>query len=317
MRTDLFGALRALLTTNISYKALALLVALILWVTVQSEQVVEDRARVRLEWALPEGLTLVEPPLETATATVEGVQAFLRGVRQKDLSIQIDLSKAREGEVNLDLSERVVTGIPPQVRVVSVSPGTLKVQLDRVLKRRVSVAAATTGEPARGFRVKTIAVNPARVELSGPSSVLRTIDEVPTDTVDISGLRESAELSVGLGVKKGQLTPTTPGSFVVAVEIEAIIEERMFEAVSVVIDGAGVLAEGSRRSRLVLSGSVEALDGLDKGELQVVVHVPAGTALPTDVRRGPEGLRWEVVQPEGSALEIVDASPAVLRVEAP
>jgi YbbR domain-containing protein len=317
MRTDFFGALRALLTTNISYKALALLVALILWVTVQSEQVVEDRARVRLEWALPEGLTLVEPPLETATATVEGVQAFLRGVRQKDLSIQIDLSKAREGEVNLDLSERVVTGIPPQVRVVSVSPGTLKVQLDRVLKRRVSVAAATTGEPARGFRVKKIAVNPARVELSGPSSVLRSIDEVPTDTVDISGLRESAELSVGLGVKKGQLTPTTPGSFVVAVEIEAIIEERMFEAVPVVIDGAGVLAEGSRRSRLVLSGSVEALDGLDKGELQVVVHVPAGTALPTDVRRGPEGLRWEVVQPEGSALEIVDASPAVLRVEAP
>lgn len=317
MRGSLLAPLRALLTANLAYKGLALVVALVLWVTVQSEQVVEDRARVRLEWTLPEGLTLVEPPLESATATVEGVQAFLRGVRQKDLSIPIDLSKAKEGEVSLDLSERVVTGIPPQVRVVSVSPGVLKVTLDRVLRRRVSVAAATSGDPARGFRVKRVSVKPERVELSGPSSVLRTITEVPTDTVDISGLRESAELSVGLGVKKGQLTPTVPGPFVVAVEIEAIIEERTFEAVPVVIDGAGVVAEGSRRMRLALSGAVEALDALDAGELEVVVHVPEGTTLPVDVRRGAEGLRWELVQPEGSALEIVDTNPPVLRVEAP
>ncbi|MFN7142429.1 MAG: CdaR family protein [Myxococcota bacterium] len=309
--TEVLGDVRDVFTTNLAYKALALAFALMMWIWVQSEQVVEDRARVRLEWRLPEGLMLVEPPLETATVTVEGVQAFVRAVRQKDLSILVDLSRAREGEVSLDLSERAVNGIPPQVRVVSVSPSALKVQLDRVLKRRVNVTADTRGDPADGFRLAQVTVEPDRVELSGPSSLLRKLTEVQTDTVDVSGLREDAEFEVGLAVKKGQLTPTRAERFTVAVKVEPIVKERAFEAVPVLLRNAEDYVVSAEDVRVTLAGPVERLNAIDPEQVSVVVHVPEGFDAPTgDARRGRgEGLRYEVVQPAGEAVSVVDVSP--------
>ncbi len=308
---QLFADVRDLFTVNLAYKALALAFALMMWIWVQSEQVVEDRARVRLDWRLPEGLMLVEPPLETATVTVEGVQAFVRAVRQKDLSILVDLSRAKEGEVSLDLSERAVSGMPGQVRVVSVSPSALKVQLDRVLKRRVNVTADTRGEPAEGYQLAGVTVSPDRVELAGPSSVLRGLTEVPTDTVDVSGLREDAEFEVGLAVKKGQLTPTRAESFVVAVKVEPILEKRVFDAVPVLVRDADAYTAAATAVRVTLAGPLDRLDDIDPDDVSVVVHVPDGyAAAGGDARRGRgEGLRYEVVQPAGEAVSVVDVSP--------
>lgn len=314
---ETFANVRDLFTSNLAYKGLALIFALLIWVWVQSEQVVEDRVRVRLEWKLPDGLMLVEPPLETATVTVEGVQAFVRAVRQTDLSILVDVSRAKEGEVSLDLSERAVTGMPPQVRVVSVSPSTLKVQLDRVLKRRVNVVAATRGEPAEGFRLRSVVVQPDRVELAGPSSVLRGLTEVATDAVDVSGLREDAEFQVGLAIKKGQLAPTQAARFAVEVKIEAIVEERAFDAVPVLLrDGEG-FGTNTPNVRVRLAGPVERLNTIDADEVSVVVHVPDGWSAATgEARRGRgEGLRYEVVQPGGEAVSVVDVVPERILVE--
>lgn len=314
---DVLVDVRDLFMSNLAYKTLALAFALMMWVWVQSEQVVEDRARVRLEWKLPDGLMLVEPQLETATVTVEGVQAFVRAVRQKELSILVDLSRAKEGEVSLDLSERPVLGLPSQARVVSVSPAALKVQLDRVLKRRVNVVAATRGEPAEGFRLAKVVVQPDRVELAGPSSVLRSLTEVATDAVDISGLREDAEFQVGLAVKKGQLAPTQAARFAVEVKIEAIVARRAFEAVPVLLRDAEGFGTPSPNVRVTLAGPVASLNAIDPEELSVVVHVPEGWSSATgEARRGGvEGLRYEVVQPGGEAVSVVDVVPDRITVE--
>lgn len=308
---SVLGEVRDLFTANLAYKALALAFALMMWIWVQSEQVVEDRARVRLDWRLPEGLMLVEPPLETATVTVEGVQAFVRGVRQKDLSILVDLSRAKEGEVSLDLSERAVAGMPTQVRVVSIAPSTLKVQLDRVLKRRVNVEAATQGEPAEGFRVAKVTVKPDRVELSGPSTVLRGLGAVSTDVVDVSGLREDAEFEVGLAVKRGQLTATRAERFAVAVQIEAIQKERVFEAVPVVLRDAEGYAVETPTARVTLAGPADRLAAVDADEVSVVVRIPEGwDAASGEARRGrAEGLVYEVVHAGGEAVSVVGVEP--------
>ncbi len=314
---DALVDVRDLFTANLAYKALALAFALMMWVWVQSEQVVEDRARVRLEWKLPDGLMLVEPPLETATVTVEGVQAFVRTVRQKDLSILVDLSRAKEGEVSLDLSDRPVAGMPSQVRVVSVSPNALKVQLDRVLKRRVNVVPATRGEPAEGFRLAKVLVQPDRVELAGPSSVLRDLTEVTTDAVDVTGLREDAEFQVGLAVKKGQLVPTQPARFAVEVKIEPIVKERAFDAVPVLLRDAENFGTSAPLVQVTLAGPVERLSAIDPDEVSVVVHVPDGWNSPSGTaRRGRgEGLRYEVVQPGGEEVSVVQVVPERIPVE--
>lgn len=312
---NVLADIREVLLGNATYKLVSLAFALMAWIWVQSEQVVEERARVKLEWKLPEGLMPVEPAIETATVTVEGVQAFVRAVRQKEMSVVIDISRAKEGEVNLDLSDRPVIGLPSQVRVVTISPSTLKMQLDRIQKRRVTVVPVTRGEVAEGYRLEKITVTPDRVELTGPFTVMRDLKEVSTDAVDISGLREDAEFDVGLGVREGQLTPTAPTHYSVQVDLEPVLKQRTFDQVPVMVRGAGYVS-GIDRVAVTLEGPADQLDAADPGEVSVMVFVPEGWAeAQGEARQGKgAGLRYEVLRTGGTDVKVLEVVPASIPV---
>jgi YbbR domain-containing protein len=304
------GGLREAVLGNAAYKGVALAFALMAWIWVQSEQVVEERAKVRLDWSLPEGLVPVEPPLETAMLTVEGVQAFVRSVRQKELSIEIDISRQKEGEVIVDLSERPIQGLPAQVRVAQISPTQLKVRLDRVQKRRVPVVPTTDGVVADGFRLVGVTVKPERVELTGPSSVLRALEDIPTDTIDVSGLREDVEFDVGLAIKKGQIAVTGAGTVSVSVDVEAAVSERTLERVPVAVPDERFDARVPTVS-VTLRGPVAAIEAADPQDVAVIVAVPESyDAAEAAARPTGDGPRYTVIHPDDT--EVVEVKPATI-----
>lgn len=306
--------LRGLFLDNLLYKVVAFLFAVGIWALVQSEQVVEDRFRVPLHWALPDGLVTTEAPLESVTLTVQGVQTFVRSIRQKELGLTVDLGSASEGEVNVDLSALPVEGLPEQVRVTGLSPASLKVVLDRQIKRKVAVRVVTKGEVAPGFLVKRVSVSPDRVELVGPAAALRGIEEVPTDVVDLSTLREPAEFPVGLAVKKGLVALARPTPLTVSVEVTAVVDERRFDAVPVVVRNPGSWEISTPTVSVTLAGPPEAVSGLRAEALSVLVYVPEGFTGEGEARLGGEGLRFDVVHPGGEAVKVTRVEPDVLTV---
>lgn len=309
--------LREAVLGNLAYKLLAAAFAIMVWIWVQSEQVVEQRARVRLDWVLPQGLTFVETPLQTATVTVEGVQAFARAIHQRELSISLDLSRAREGEVDLDLSERPITGLPSQVRVVSISPSALKLRLDRVQKRRLPVVPATRGEPAEGFRVASLTVLPEKVELRGPSTVLRAMEDVQTDPVDLAGLREDAEFQVGLAMRQGPVSSTSPTTLTVTVDLEPVATRRRIEEVPLLVRAEG-WAAATTAVTVMVEGPASLVTGLDPKEFSVVAQLPEGWAEPKATARlgaAADAPVLEVVHPGGDDVEIVGVEPAEIELE--
>lgn len=308
---------RGWFTDNLVYKALAILFAVALWAWVQSELVVEERARVRVDWRLPEGLVLAEAPLEQATVTLQGAQAFVRAARQKELQIRVDLTKAKAGEVNLDLASLPIAGLPDRVRVVGTAPATLQVRLEQMLRRRVSVAPATEGEVRSGYRVRSVRVDPDTAELSGAASVLRGLAEVSTDEVDISGLRETTAFEVGLDLQSRRLSMARAQAFTVTVEVEATEVERTFAAVPVLVRSEAWTSP-VRTVAVTLTGPPERVQGLGEDELSVVVVVPDDFAGPTgEARRGGRtGLRFEVIHTGGNGVEVTGTEPATIPVEA-
>lgn len=313
--TELLTTLKDALTRNFGYKSVALLFALVFWVWVQSEQRVEDRVRATVEWRLPDGTALTEPPLEQVSVSVEGVQAFVRLLHQRELRIVVDLGKAREGDVSVDLTQKQVEGLPEQVHVRSISPSQLRVTLDRQLKRKVAVAPVTVGAVAPGFRLASVKILPERAELIGAASVLRALDAVSTEDIDLDGLREDVDVDVGLALKKG-VEPAGAGKrFTAHVDVEPIIAERTFAEVPVTVrePGWGTAVE---RVTVKLSGPEEAISGLQPEEVSVVVRVPEGYTGPGgEARAGrTEGLRFEVIQGGGDQVRVVDVSPATIPV---
>ncbi|MSQ03271.1 MAG: YbbR-like domain-containing protein [Myxococcales bacterium] len=303
------------LTDNLGYKSASLLFAVLVWVGVQSQHRVEERARATVRWTIPEGMAFVEPPLEVVTLTIEGVQALVRTVPQRTLTMEVDLAKASAGDVSIDLGQRPVSGLPDQLNVTSVSPALLRLTLDRLLKRRVPVMPATVGKVAEGYRVAAVKVTPDRAEIEGAATLLRSVESVPSGEADIGGLRDDQDIEVGLGLRKG-LVATRQARYVVHVDVEPIIVERQFDFVPVVVQSAGWTSVSPAVS-LVLTGPQEAIDAVGAGAVSVVVTVPPGrTGSVAEARRTRgEGVRYEVLHGAGETVRVVSVEPATLKLQ--
>lgn len=318
-RADQLEAVRAFFFDNAPYKLLTLCVAIITWGLVQSQQVVEERVRVRIEWTMPDGLVPVEAPLESATVTVSGVQTLMRSLRPADLVLPIDLSTAREGDATVDLSERPIRGLPPEARIVSVNPGLLRVQLDRTIRRRLKVEAVVKGDPAEGYVVRDTAVTPERVDVSGPASVLRALDHVTTEDVDVAGIHEDAEYEVALSLARGgSIKLLRPGPVTVAVHVASTLRARRLDAVPVVVRGDRYAA-GVPTVDLTVEGPEAGIAALRPDAVSVMVYVPDDFAEPAgEAAFGTDaavGLRFDVLG-LGPLVHVASVVPAQIHVEA-
>lgn len=307
------SGLRELFTRNLGYKLLSLLFAVLCWAWVQGEQRVEDRLKIPIQWSLPEGLSFVEAPLESTFVTLEGPQAVVRALPQQGLHLTVDLAKASEGEVTVDLADRAIVGLPSQVRVKEIQPSRLKLQLDRIRSRRVRVVPVTKGDPAPGYRLAKVEVVPERVDLNGPGAVLQTVAEVKTDAIDVGGLREDTEFEVGLATRRSQLSPAKGTRIKVKVHVEATVKERKFDAPLRVEDPAW--ATPVTGVSVTVTGAIDAVDGI-VGCAAVVRDAAEGEA-----RWGAaEGPRLDVSCEGADGLEITAVEPdrvPVSRQEAP
>ncbi len=303
--------LRAAFTHNVGYKVASLIFALGIWVWVQNEQVITDRTRVQLEWLLPDGLVATEPLLEQVALTTEGVQALVRATRAQDLHITLDLRRAKIGDVTVDLADQTISGLPSGLRVVNLSPSTLRVQLDRILKKKVAVRIAETGDIAAGYRLQGLQVQPTNIELVGPSSLLRSVSEVNTDPVDLSGLRDDMSLDVSLDLKPG-IRSASSRTVQVEVDVEELRDVRILEAVPILLQDDGRYVAGIPTVRLKIEGPTALLAELDPTKVAIRVVVPADYDGRTgEVARGTEGLHYTVELPDKDRYEVQVEPPRI------
>jgi YbbR domain-containing protein len=193
----------------------------------------------------------------------------------------------------------------------------VKLTLDRILRRRVPVSASTRGKPRDGYRLARVSVSPERVELSGPATYLRGLAEVPTDTVDLTGLSEDATFEVGLALRAGQVAPVGRTTFTVTVDVEPVRGERRFEGVPVEVRDPRY-ASPVPSVTVVADGPAAQLDAQDVAVLRAAVEVAsdyaevAGSAS-LDAMSGPrvvvesaaEGVRVLRIEPEAVPLVLV------------
>lgn len=305
--------MRQALLGNVAYKIFACFLAVLIWGWVQSEQIVEERARVRIVWKFPEGLVPVEDPIDDVAVTIQGVQTWVRAARRQDLSLSIDVSGAQEGPLQLDLSDRPIVGLPAQVRVLNVLPTRLDIELDRLLRRTVALVPATRGELAPGFKLGKVRVEPDRVELTGPAQAIRGLAEVSTQPVDLSGLREDATFQVGLALPRGQVTTSRTVQTTVHVQIVSITGERALEGVRVSgADPSWALTPATLD--VTLSGPVVELEDIDPAGFEVRLHVPDGWAGPGtatfDATEGPS-----LSLPSGPRIRVRSVVPTSILLE--
>ncbi len=271
-------------------KLLSVGLAVLLWLTVAGERTVERGLRVPLDLQqFPAGLELGGEPPSLVDVRVRGASSALSRMSAGDIVAVVDLHAARPGRRLYQLSpEQVRT--PFDVQVLQVTPASIALEFETSLARQVPVAPTIEGEPAPGYIVGQVTVDPRMVEIVGPESAVKDTADAITEAISVAGARQPITESVTVGLLNPMVRLKTPRQAAVTVQVLPGPRERLVrgrpvhlralspnltaqavpEVVNVVLRGS---AEGIGRVDPDGLNAFVDLAGLGAGQYTLTVHV--------------------------------------------
>ncbi len=229
--------LRRIFLENWTLKVIAAALAVILYVYVQGERQVTTTVTPRLVLELPADMMNVTTVPDRLKVVVTGPWSAVSGVTRRDVPpVEVDLTGYGAGPLTYYLDEEAIR-LPPGLRITSIIPAALSLDLEATITRKVHVVATVRGEPAAGFHAGAPKVIPSTVALKGAESDLSTLTEVTTEPVDIEGATADVTAQVRVLVQRPHVSREKREPVTVTVPvIEEGLERR--------IDGVAVEAPG-------------------------------------------------------------------------
>lgn len=183
--------MKKLLFENLGLKITAVLLSTLLWLFATSRGLSEIALDIPLEFRdIPPGLELMNHSVKMVSLNIKGQERIIRNMRPSDIRVFIDLSKSKTGEGVYSINKNTIK-LPPTVTVTNISPSYVKVLLEESVTKTVQVRPVIVGTPESGFYVKSISVIPENVVIEGAKSKVTTVDKIKTETLDITGFKET------------------------------------------------------------------------------------------------------------------------------
>ena len=204
---------------NLGLKFLSTLVAILLWLVVAGERVLDRLMRPPVEFQnLPAGLELVGDPPDTVEVRLRGSSGALSRIGPGDMSAVIDLATARPGRRLFHISQNQVT-VPYGLQIVQVGPSTVTMEFEMSGIRKVRVEPDLEGRPAAGYEIVDVKSEPETVEVVGPDTPLKRLQAAITEPVSVTDQTRTVREVVTIGVPDSALRLRMPQTAVVTVTI--------------------------------------------------------------------------------------------------
>src|SRR5512145_615760 len=184
---------------------LAVVISMILWGIAHGSSSVERGLDIPVSFHdLPDDLVITGQSTDQVNIRVRGSRAALRNLSPAKLEYVVDVAGAKPGlaAYEVDVSR---FDLPRGANVVSRSPATLEVEFEGRGRRAVRIRADVEGEPAAGFLMGEVVVEPPRVWLTGARSEVMRLTEVVTETVDLAGAVAPVDREVRLSLGGGHV----------------------------------------------------------------------------------------------------------------
>jgi YbbR domain-containing protein len=170
---------------NLGLKVSAVLIAVFLWFFVTSQGQSEISLEVPLEFKdIPAELGIAGSTAKAVTLTMRGQERFMKSLNASDLRVFLDLGKAKPGEIVYPVNKEDVK-LPFAMTVTNVTPPSVRVKLEEITFKTISVQPQLLGSPEQGA-VLSIVVEPRTAVIRGLKSELKKINMIRTEPLDIS-----------------------------------------------------------------------------------------------------------------------------------
>jgi YbbR domain-containing protein len=292
------------LLENLPLKAASLALAVLLWFVIAGEKTSERGISVPLELQnFPKDLELTGDPLNSVEVRLRASPGIIHGLRPGEISAQINLAGAGEGERIIPLTAEAIR-VPFGVRVVKITPASLTLNLERTIDKVVPIRPRILGRPAPGFEVGEVASNPPEIHITGPKSRVQEVESAFTEPVSVEGAQAPVVEAVNIGLEDPLLRVLGALRARVSVRVQEIHEKRAFEGVPVTARGGTALLRPSA-VKVVVTGTAESLRQLAVGDLRPYVELGATDGrLPVEVEVGPGHPGVSVLQTEPAQVAV-------------
>ncbi len=246
---------------HIGLKIVSLVLATLLWLLVSGEQTVERALRIPLEFTnLPPQLELVGQPPAVVDVRVRGSSGTLSRVAAGELAALLDVRTARRGDRLFHLTAEDVRA-PFGVEVVQVTPARVSLTFEESLSKTVGVTARVEGEPAAGYAVGGVTVDPPTVAIVGPAGALNGLTEAITEPISVAGASGPVTETVTIGVADPVVRLRQAQTARVTVSIGAAPEEWVVHGVTVQVkNGRGTSTVSPADVTIRVRGPRDSID---------------------------------------------------------
>lgn len=318
--------IKRLLTRNVRYKVIALVLAVTIWYSV-TERSFKDLtvSPVQIEFTYPENFHIHTEALDAVFLKLNCPQYIIseyelsakhfwikivigpQSLSEEDLVSQENYRK--EFRVPLE-SDMVHIRLPEKesrlIFVQAITPGVLRVPVSLVTQKVRVIPPRLRGEPQPGLAAGKPQLSSPWIELTGPPKALEKIDSIELQEIDLSGVTEG-EISTQVEIPKDQLKSLgvhavrdSDRRIYVTVPIEPAIQARTISGIPVVTKntptGAEVTTTYSPLSvEITIEGSPGVISQVIPEQLSAEVDL-AGFGVgqhevPPTLRGLPEGVK--------------------------
>ena len=193
--------MKKFLFKNFSLKIASLLLAIILWIIASSRGQSEIFIDVPLEFTnMPSGLEMIHSTNKTISLNIKGPEKYINHIKPADIRATIDLSNTKKGESTYYVTKDNIQ-LPRSITLLNISPSSVTVTTEKTVTKTVRVIPVITGKPELGYTLQATAVVPKDIEIEGIQSEVRKIRDVKTESLDITGAKETFAQEVKLDLR--------------------------------------------------------------------------------------------------------------------
>lgn len=186
------------LASNLVYKILAVVVAVIFWYVVQGGEIIEISQQVRVNILVPDGYGVKGETTLIKDATVRGPRSLLaKLVKDQPLEAEISIAEERRASYRLRLGKDHIRKWNDRAQL-TIHEAYIRVEVDKLAVRELPVEILMQGVPADGYIIEKTTVEPELLTVIGLQSVIEKMHKIITDPVDVDGLQNNRTLNVGL-----------------------------------------------------------------------------------------------------------------------
>lgn len=249
----------------------------------------------------------------TVTVRLRGEMDTLYPVEEKDISVFVDLtSLEREGEYRFPLQVRVAgTAGTDSTLETAVEPSEIRIRVEMRTVKKVPVVPNFAGYPEAGYEFDGYLVNPVSVEVSGPRTVVESIEEMQTEAIDLSGRNAGFEGTALLMNRNSLITVSSGGTVEYRVRIVPTIVTRTVTGLPLrfdFLDDRFLVESGAEPGMISVRG--RQIDLANDALFQDALHVNAKNIYSS----GIYSLPVTAVLPDG--MEVLEYSPREIQITA-